>query len=246
MYGLFTPILLFQAFCIYHAYRNGVDFRWYLFIILFPLFGCVFYLIHHFNNRSSIQSITEVVKGVVNSNYKIEQLESAYQFSDTFTNRVNLADAYLEAGRSEEAINLYKESLTGFMADDLGLQMKLLHALYVNSSYQEAVDLGNILDRDPVFKKSVSRIAYAWALHHSGRTDSAERIFQDMDKTNTNYEHRLEYCKFLQQLGRTEDMRTKTRELLSEIEFMRGPERKLNRETINELRELEKITVVNG
>jgi hypothetical protein len=246
MYGLYTPILLLQAFCIYHAYKNGVENRWYLFIILFPLFGCVFYLIHHFNNRSSIKNITEVVKGVVNSNYKIEQLEAAYQFTDTFTNRVNLADAYLEVGRSEDAIKLYKESLSGFMADDLHLRMKLLHALYVNNSYLEAVELGSILERDPVFKKSLPRIAYAWALHHSGRTDSAEQIFQDMDKSNTNYEHRLEYCKFLQRLGRTEDMRSKTQELLSEIEFMRGPERKLNRETINELRELEKISVVNG
>lgn len=241
MYGLFTPVLLFQAFCIFHAYRNRVDFRWYMFIIFFPLFGCVFYLIYHFNKRSSIQNITEAVKGVVNSNYRIEQLETAYNFSDTLTNRVNLADAYLEAGRSEEAVNLYKESLTGFMADDLGLRMKLLHALYVNHSYQEAADLGNILERDTMFKKSLSRIAYAWALHHSGRTDSAEQIFQDMDKSNTNYEHRLEYCKFLQQLGRTEDMNGKVRELLAEFEFMHGPERKLNRDTINEVRELQKV-----
>jgi hypothetical protein len=246
MYGLYTPILLLQAFCVYHAYRNNVEYRWYWFIILFPVFGCVFYLIHHFNNRSSIQNITEAVKGVVNSNYKIEQLEGVYQFSETLTNRVNLADAYLEVGRSEEAIKLYKECLTGFMSDDLGLRMKLLHALYVNNNYQEAVDLGSILERDPVFKKSLSRIAYAWALHNSGRTDSAEQIFQDMDKTNTNYEHRLEYCKFLQRLGRTDEMKSKTQELLSEIEFMRGPERKLNRETINELKELQKITVVNG
>lgn len=238
MYGLYTPVLLLQAFCIYHAYKNGVEYRWYWFIILFPLFGCVFYLIHHFNNRTSINNITEAVKGVVNSNYRIEQLEKAYAFSDTFTNRVNLADAYISAGRADESIKLYKESLTGFMADDIGLRMKLLHALYVNQNYQQAVDLGSELERDNAFKKSLSRIAYAWSLHQSGRTDSAERVFQDMDKTNTNYEHRVEYCKFLQQLGRTEDLRTKGNELLHEFEFMRGPERKLHRQTIHDLREL--------
>ncbi|HEY0656474.1 MAG TPA: hypothetical protein VGD65_25245 [Chryseosolibacter sp.] len=245
MYGLYTPVLLLQAFCIYHAYRNGVEYRWYWFIILFPLFGCVFYLIHHFNNRASINNITEAVKGVVNSNYKIEQLERAYEFSDTLTNRVNLADAYITVGRAEEAINLYKQSLTGFMADDIGLRMKLLHALYVNHSYQQAVDLGSEMEGDNTFKKSLSRIAYAWALHHSGRTDSAERVFQDMDKTNTNYEHRVEYCKFLQQVGRTDDMRTKAQELFSEFEFMRGPERKLHRDTINELKDLSTAATAN-
>lgn len=243
MYGFYTPILLLQAFCIYHAYRNNVEYRWYWFIILFPLFGCVFYLIHHFNNRASINNITEAVKGVVISNYKIGQFEDAYRFSDTLNNRVKLADAYVEVGRVEEAVKLYRESLTGFMSDDLGLQMKLLHALYVNSQYQEAVDLGASLERNPQFKKSLARIAYAWALHHSGRTDSAEQIFQDMDKSNTNYEHRLEYCKFLQRLGRTDDMKYKVEELLAEIEFMRGPERKLNRNMINEVRELQKVGV---
>jgi hypothetical protein len=246
MYGLYTPVLLLQAFCIYHAYKNGVEYRWYWFIILFPLFGCVFYLIHHFNNRSSIQNITEAVKGVVNSNYKIEQLEKAYAFSDTLTNRVNLADAYMTVGRSEEAIKLFNECLTGFMADDVGLKMKLLHAFYVNQSYQSAVDLGAELDRDATFRKSLSRIAYAWALHHSGRTESAEQIFLDMDKTHTNYEHRVEYCKFLQRVGRTEDMRAKAKEVLTEFEFMHGPERKLHRESINELKGLQNDLAVNG
>jgi hypothetical protein len=238
MYGFYTPILLLQAFCVYHAYKNAVESRWYWLIVLFPLFGCVFYLVHHFNNRATIKDIGEVVKGVVNSNYKTEQLEKAYEFSDTLTNRVNLAEAYLEVGRTEEAVNLYRISLTGFMSDDLALRMKLLHALYLNSSYQEAVDLGAELERDPAFKKSLVRIAYAWSLHRSGRTDSAEQIFQDMDKTNTNYEHRVEYCKFLKDVGRTDDLSTKTGELLTEFEFMRGPERKLYRDTLDELRAL--------
>ncbi len=238
MYGLYTPVFLLQAFCVYHAYRQGADTRWYWFIILFPLFGCVFYLVHHFNNRSSINTITEAVKGVVNSNYKIEQLENAYRFSDTLTNRVNLADAYLSYGRTEDAVRLYRECLTGFMADDVNLRMKLLQGLYANANYQEAAELGEELERDQTFRKSSSRIAYAWALHQSGRTDSAEQIFRDMDKTNTNYDQRLEYCKFLHQLGRTEDMRNKIQEILAEVEFMRGPERKLNRSMISQVREL--------
>src|SRR5688572_14086726 len=115
MYGFYTPIILLQAFCVYHAYRNNVEQRWYWFIILFPLFGCVFYLVHHFNSRDNIQKIGEVVKGVVNSNYRVEQLEKAYEFNDSYTNRINLADEYLNVGRTEEAVALYRQSLAGFM-----------------------------------------------------------------------------------------------------------------------------------
>jgi hypothetical protein len=244
MYGLYTPILLLQAFCVYHAYKNNVEQRWYWFILIFPLFGCIFYFIHHFNNRSNIQNLGEVVKGVVNSNYKIEQLEKAYAFSDSLTNRVNLADEYLSVGRTQEAVDLYRECLTGFMADDAALRMKLLNALFLNANYHDAVNIGGLLAKEHSFKKSFSRIAYAWSLHRSGRTDSAEQVFQDMDKTNTNYEHRVEYCKFLKDVGRTDDLKAKATELLQEFEFMRGPERKLHLETLDELRELRKVAGV--
>ena len=98
MYGLYTPIFLLQMFCVYHAYRNNAEQRWYWLILLFPLIGCIVYLVHTFNNRDTISAITENVKGVVISNYRIDQLEKALRFSDNVTNKVNLADAYAELG----------------------------------------------------------------------------------------------------------------------------------------------------
>ena len=75
MYGLYTPVIVFQAICIYHAYRNNVEHRWYWIIGLFPVIGCAIYLVHHFNTRDNLKNITEVVKGVVNSNYNIEKIK---------------------------------------------------------------------------------------------------------------------------------------------------------------------------
>src|SRR5687768_13725127 len=106
MYGFYAPIFLLQAFCVYHAYRNNAEQRWYWLIVFFPLIGCIVYLLHIFNNRDTIDSITENVKGAVIKNYRIDQLEKAYRFSDNIKNKVNLADAYAENGRYKEAIEL--------------------------------------------------------------------------------------------------------------------------------------------
>jgi hypothetical protein len=243
MLGFYTPILLLQAICVYLAYRNNAENRWYWFIMLFPGIGCGFYLFHHYYNRQNIGKISEGVKSVINSNYKIDQLEKAHAFSDSYTTRINLADAYVEFGRYDEAIKLIQDSLMGFMADDPFLFMKLLHANYLNSNFSEVISLGERLESNKDFKNSETRLEYAWALHYSGKTERAEQLFQSMDKTFTNYSHRKEYCKFLLETGRTEDLKSKVAEIVDEFDHMRGPERKIYRDVIREIQSLQNIQV---
>jgi len=181
MFGLYTPLILLQAFCIYHAYRNNAEQRWYWFILIFPGIGCAFYLYHHFYNRNSLNTIAEGVKEAVSSNYKVTQLEKALRFSDTIKNRINLADAYVDCGRYPAAITLYQETLTGFMADDPSLRMKLLQAHFLNQDYSQAIALGNDLKSEKTFRNAEQRLAYAWALHYDGKTEKAEQVFMDMD-----------------------------------------------------------------
>jgi hypothetical protein len=238
MFGLYTPILLLQAFCMYHAYRNNAESRWYWFIFLFSVFGCAFYLYDAFYSRRNINSITETVKAVVNTNYHLEKLEKAYHFSDNVRNAVNLADAYVQYGRYDEAIKLYRSVSTGFMAEDPGIKMKMLNAYFLNKNYSEAIAIGKLLESEKVFSNAEQRIAYAWALHADRNTDAAEKVFEALDRPYTNYEHRLAYCKFLLEAGKKELMQGKAAVLLEEFEHMKGPERKLHRAIMYEVREL--------
>ena len=238
MFGLYTPVLILQAFCLYHAYRNNSEQRWYWLILFIPVIGCALYLYHHFYSRSSLQNISEGVKGIVNTNYKLEQLEKAYRFSNNLANRVNLADAYVVYGRYDEAIALYQECLVGFMAEDPVLRMKLLSAYFYSGDYETAIKYGRQLESEKTFRDAEEHIGYAWALHHAGRTDEARSRFESMDRSFTNYKHRIEYCKFLQQTNRLEDLKTKLTELTEEVEHMKGPERRLRRDVIRDIKAL--------
>jgi hypothetical protein len=101
-------MLALQAFCLYHAYSNRSNQKWYYLIIFIPYVGCFIYLYDAFYSRRNVTQVTEVFKHVVNNNYKIEQLEKAAEFNDSATNNIRLADAYLETGRYPEAAVLYE------------------------------------------------------------------------------------------------------------------------------------------
>ena len=238
MIGYYTPVLILQAFCLYHAYRNNAVQSWLWIILLLPGIGCAVYLYHHFYNRSNIETIAEGVKNVVNSNYKLEQLEKAHRLSDNITTKTNLAEAYAAYGRFDDAIQLYKECLRGFMADDPTLQMKLLQIYFLRKDYQEAISLGRNLQHQKEFRKSNERVSYAWSLYNSGATTDAEKEFQSMDNASANHWHRMEYAKFLVLNNQNDRAREKLTTLLEEFELMRGGERRVNSATMREVREL--------
>lgn len=238
MIGYYTPVLILQAFCLYHAYRNNSMQSWFWLILLLPGIGCAIYLYDHFFNRTNIETIAEGVKTVVNSNYKLEQLEKAHRLSDNITTKTNLAEGYASYGRYDEAIQLYKECLTGFMADDPSLQMKLLQTYFLKKDFNAAITLGRSLQDQKEFRKSTERVSFAWSLYNSGAIADAEKEFQDMDKTSANHWHRMEYAKFLVLNNQKEAASEKLNTLLEEFELMRGGERRVNSATMREAREL--------
>ncbi len=238
MIGYYTPVLILQAFCLYHAYRNNSMQSWFWLILLLPGIGCAIYLYHHFYNRSNIETIAEGVKTVVNSNYKLEQLEKAHRLSDNITTKTNLAGAYAAYGRYDDAIQLYQECLTGFMADDPTLQMKLLQTHFLKNDHKETIAVGRKLHHQKEFRNSTERVSFAWSLYNSGAIAEAEKEFQDMEKTSANHWHRMEYAKFLVLNNQKENAREKLGTLLEEFELMRGGERRVNSATMRDVREL--------
>lgn len=238
MFGLYTPVLIFQIFCLYHAYRRNAEQRWYWLILFFPLGGSIIYLAYNFGSRTNLEKISETVKGVVNTNYRSKQLELALQHSENITNRVNLADEYCNLGRFDEAVILYKRCLEGFMADDPALNMKLIRAYFLKQDYASIIPIAEMLRSDKSFLISRERAAYAWSLHHVGKTAAAKSEFESLDKPYTNYEHRLEYCKYLEMTNSRDELAAKIQDLAEEFRFLKGPERKIHRNVIREIEDL--------
>ncbi|MEJ0029893.1 MAG: hypothetical protein WDO15_05775 [Bacteroidota bacterium] len=228
-----------QGFCLYHAYQSRTDQKWYYLIIFVPYIGCFIYLYDAFYSRRSVTQVSEALKQVVNSNYKIDQLEKDAEFNNSATNNIRLADAYIEAGRYAEAVALYDICRVGFLADDESLQRKLLKALYLNKEYEKVEALGKELVNQKAFKNSEERIGLAWALHKLGKTDQAKQHFDDMNRSFTNYENRQAYCDFLIATNDLPAARALASELAQEFEMMKGPERRIHRDVMRQVADLQ-------
>lgn len=226
-----TPLLILQGFCIYHAYTNKANWRWYLLILFLPLIGCLIYLYVHFVNKQNINTVSKGVKSVINTSYELEQLEKQMDFSDTIQNKTLVADKYVELERYTEAIDLYESCLEGFNHSDPKIIKKLVQTYYLNENYERSAFYGNKVKEDKYFLKSENAICYAWSLFYLGQQQQAEDLFAKMDIEFTNYVHRMEYAKFLNESDRNAEALSKLEEVMAEFEHMTPLERRNLRST---------------
>jgi hypothetical protein len=229
MFRFYPLVLLIQVFCIYHAYTNKTDQKWYWIIIFFPFIGSLIYLYDTFFKGVRIENIAEGAKHTFLSNYKIEQLEKQLKFSDTVANKLELAEELSNAGDYDRAISLYKDCLEHGQSQDTYILMQLVKNYYLLEDYQSAVDYGSDLEGKKEFQKSEEKIAFAWSNFQLQRLDIAEKLFTEMDKPFSNYQHRIEYAHFLLLTDRKSECRDKLGQLLEEIDSMDPYEKRQKR-----------------
>ncbi len=222
-----------QGFCLYHAYKNNNQQKWFYIIIFLPLIGCLIYLYDNFYSRRKISNISEGVKGIVNSNRQIEKLEQKVKFSDTFNNKMSLGDAYFEKSRYEDAIKMYESCRTGFYQNNEELIQRLTDVFFAKRDFEKIIELYKITV--PI---GDSKVKYAWALHYQGQTEKAEKIFIELNKRFTNISARVEYAKFLIENGKPKDAQNLLSDIVEEYDSMSGYEKNLKRTAANEAKKL--------
>jgi len=236
MFGLFPLVLILQVFCIYHAYTNRADQKWYWIIFFFPFIGSVIYAYDQFYNRRNIDNLAEGVKGVLIENYKIKKLEQQVKFSATYTNKMELADEHLRVGNYDRANELYDSCYVDPYTNDTHLNMSLLKVNYLKENYNNVLEYQDKVRDTQEFRQSEERTAYAWALYHLGEYEKAEDTFKSMDNSYCNYPQRLEYARFLGETKGKESEKLKLDEVLEEINAMDNYERKVNSQAIRNIK----------
>lgn len=229
-----------QGFCLFHSYKNNTFQKWVFIIIFIPLIGSLIYLYDAFYNRRNISGLNINVKRMVNANYEIEVMERELKIADTISNRINLANAYLESGNYKKALDMYNQSMTGNYENDPSLKMKKLKTLYLLDNFEEAILIGESLHKHKPFDQSEEKIALANAYAITGKIEMAELTFQSMNFQNCNYKHRVEFGKFLIKINKIDQAKSHFKILESELELMGGFEKKINTDIAKEVRDIMK------
>jgi hypothetical protein len=231
-------IVALQAFCIYHAYKNHRPYYWYFLILFIPVFGSLIYIITQVYNKNDADKIQSEITSIINPIKKITDLEKKIEFSDTYTNRIELADAYVHNNDIPNAIANYKKTLKDIDQNDLYAHQQLVLCYFQLQDYVGVLDHAEAIKDKSEFKGSKQQFCYGLALKELGKVDQAEVQLKQIDRPYSNYDERLELAKFYLENNRSEEGKDLLKEIHEESQYMTTPNRKIYRATIIEVDKL--------
>lgn len=234
----FYFIIALQAYCLYHLYTHRNAFYWWLLILFLPLVGCVIYIITQVYNKRDAEKITSDITHIINPTKKIKDLERQLEFSESYQNRVNLADAYLENKDYNNAIPNYLESIEGNTQNDFYVIKQLIECYFNIEDCESAILYAEKIMTHPEFKKSRSQFLYGLALEKIGKIDEAERNLKAIDIRYSFYDERLILAKFLKSKGKSGEAKDILSEVFEESKHMTKPNQRIYRATIQEVEKL--------
>ncbi len=225
-------VIALQAFCIYHAIKHRRPYYWIFIIFFLSFIGCILYIITQVYNKRDAEKITSEITSIINPTKKIKDLEKQLDFADTYQNRVNLADAYLENKDYINAITHYKEALDGNFQNDFYVIKNMIEAYHHLEDYTSVVSYGAQIATHSEFKKSRTQFLYGLALEKEGDVLAAEENLSAIDIRFSFYDERLVYAKFLLQINKKEAATEILEALVAEGQHMTKPNKRLYGSTI--------------
>ncbi len=231
-------ILALNGFCIYHSIKNKNNYYWIYLILFIPVVGAIIYLITQVYNKNDVDKIQEGLTAILVPSKKVRDLEKQLQFSDTYRNRVNLADAYLEMEDYNNAINHYEIALKDRSQNKVYIIKQLIRCFYQIEDFEEAIGNSEKIKDHPDFKGSKAQFIYGLSLKENGEIKLAEKELREIDQRYSNYEERLILAKFLLENNKNGDAKSILNEVYAESQHMTKPNRRQHRTTILEVEKL--------
>lgn len=194
-------------------------------------------------NTSSVQQMQSGMGNIIYPSGKIKKLEKQLQFSDTFNNRVMLADAYLSAGDTDKAIQLYETSLTGAFKENEHVFIQLVAAYYEVQRYNDTIKVARKVYNNPAFHTH-GHVLYAMALDKIGEAKLAEEEFNKMKGKYSYFEARYQYGLFLINKNRAGEAQKIFTDVVNEFSYLSSFEKRNNRIWVNNAKqELKKMNL---
>ncbi len=231
-------ILALQAFCIYHCYKNRNETFWYFVIFFIPALGSIVYIIIKAFNKKDVEVIQNEITTIINPTKKVQDLEKVLEFSETFQNRVNLADAYLEIGDFNNAKHNYLKAQEDNYKVDVYVAKQLIECFYKLNDFDKVINYSEKIKEKVEFKKSKAQFYYGLSLKELGRLEEAEIQLRILDQRYSNYNERVTLAKFLMEIGKKEDAKELLNDIYTESKHMTRQNKRNYKSTILEVESL--------
>lgn len=231
-------IIAIQGYCLYHIYKNRKPYYWYFVVFFIPVIGPIIYFLTNIYNKRDAEKIQNELTSIINPTKKIRDLERALEFSDSYSNRIALADAHVENGDMANAIVNYKHTLEDTDQNDLYTRQRLVLCYFQLEDFEGVVEQAEKIINKSEFVGSKQQFCYGLALKELGKVEKAEAQLKQIDRPYSNYNERLELAKFYLENERQSEGVELLEEISSESQHMTKTNRRIYRSTINEVERL--------
>lgn len=231
-------LIAVQAFCLYHAYKTRKPYHWYFIIFFIPIIGPLIYIIMNVYNKKDVENIQSDITHAINPTKRIRDLEKKLHFSDTYTNRIALADAYVQSKDFNNAILHYKNTLKDKTQDHLYSYQQLILCNFQIDDFENVITFSKKIKTYPEFIGSKQQFCYGLALKELGETEKAETELQQIDRPYSNYNERLELAKFYLDNAKVSQGKSLLEAIAEEATHMTKTNRRIFKATINEVHQL--------
>jgi hypothetical protein len=224
-----------QVLCAVHAGRTGRPYFWIMLILALPGAGMLAYFVAEIapdilGGRRARSAASGVVKLLDPEKRYREALRNVEVASTTAT-RASLAEQCLCSDRTDEAIQLYRDLLTGMHATDPDLMLGLARTHFARAEFADVQTvLEQLRDANPAYRSAEGHLLYAQCLERQADFAAALDEYAALAEYYPGQEAKSRYAALLQQQGCTDEARRLFEEVCRAVDLMPKHARRIQRE----------------
>jgi hypothetical protein len=217
-YALIISILI-QVVLIVHCVRTGRNMLWILAIALLPAAGSLAYVLVEvlpgLFRSSGTRGAVRGVRKALDPGQDLRRYQAEAQRTGDVASRQHYAEELIRHGRPQEAVEVYRQTLTGLYESDPNLMLGLARAQFDAGAFSDArATLEALVARNPQFQSPDGHLLYARALQAEGNVPRALEEYAAVTRYYAGAEAPLRYAQLLRASGNAGQARQVLKELL--------------------------------
>jgi hypothetical protein len=231
----FIISLAIQVTLIVHCIRTGRNTLWILAIALLPAAGPIAYvvveLLPSLFRSSGTRRALRGMHQTLDPEQDLRRHEAEARRTGDVASRQRYAESLLRHGRAQEAIEAYRQTLTGIYESDPNLLLGLARAQFESGAAAAArATLDDLKARNPSDRSPDAHLLYARALEAEGNRERALKEYAEVARYYAGAEAPLRYAQLLRACAQNEEARRVLKELLEHARLAPRYYRRMQRE----------------
>jgi len=213
--------ILVQVILIIHVIKTGRNQIWIWVLALLSIPGAIAYIVVEllpdvFRSRTA-QRTARGLKKAMDPTADLRRYENEARVTGNVATKQRYAEELTRQGRYDDAIEQFKQALTGLYEHDPNLMLGIARAQFGKGDAAGArATLDELIRLNPDFKSPEGHLLYARSLETEGNVEKAIEEYRVLATSYPGAEAAVRYAQLLNSQGRGDEARKVARDLLEQ------------------------------